>query len=283
MDEVRDSFKRKIKEIKELETNVYFINFTAAITKQQLDKHYPDNLVFTSMKKNTEAKCSTSDTYKENYFINFLKTQFENHGIPIDDLFKLSKDDFFKYYKPVALKPILVKAINEYYQSKKEDNMKAEFDDVEWKPFQKTIIDICNTKPDNRIIYLIEDIDGNCGKSYTCKYLNLHYKCIIAEGKKDNIFNQLLKMMENGSDPDLVLLDIPRQGENYLQYGVIEQLKNGLVYSGKYEGGVCQFEYPHVFIFTNFRVNTELWTKDRIRYIDASSGEVSTYEDRNVY
>ncbi len=176
-------------------------------------------------------------------------------------------------------KPIMVKAVNEYYKSKKEEEMIERYNNVEWKPFQKQIIDISHNKPDNRIIYLIEDIDGNCGKSFTCSYLNLHYNCIIAEGKKDNIFNQLLKMMENGSDPEIILLDIPRQSESYLQYGVIEQLKNGLVYSGKYEGGVCQFDHPHIFIFTNFRVNTALWTKDRIRYIDVKTGEITEYVD----
>ena len=40
-------------------------------------------------------------------------------------------------------------------------------------------------------LYIIEDEGGHNGKSTLCKYLDLVYNVLLADGKKDNIFNQL--------------------------------------------------------------------------------------------
>jgi len=49
-----------------------------------------------------------------------------------------------------------------------------------------------------------------------------------------------------------MIMDIPRTNENYIPYKFIEQLQSGLLYSGKYEGGDCVFNPPHVMCFANF-------------------------------
>ena len=36
-----------------------------------------------------------------------------------------------------------------------------------------------------------------------------------------------------------------------MNYGVLEKLKDGLLYSGKYEGGVCVLDNLHVICFAN--------------------------------
>jgi len=55
----------------------------------------------------------------------------------------------------------------------------------------------------------------------------LVYNVLLADGKKDSIFNQLKTMMNTGNTPNIVILDIPRDNAEYLQYGTLEQLKNG--------------------------------------------------------
>lgn len=142
-------------------------------------------------------------------------------------------------------------------------HIKKQYENVIWKDWQSNLINIANTKADSRTIYSIVDFEGNKGKSFLALYLDLHYNCIIADGKKDNIFNQIKISMDNNIAPKLILLDIPRQGENYLNYGVIEQIKNGHIYSGKYEGGTVRFRNPHIFIFSNFRLNFESMSNDR--------------------
>lgn len=149
-----------------------------------------------------------------------------------------------------------------------QDILKEEYLNIKWYEWQKRILEIMNEKPDRRIIYFIVDSKGNSGKSFLCKYILLTYKgCVIADGKKDNIFNQIKDMLENEIEPKYILLDIPRHNIDYLNYGAIEQIKNGFIYSGKYEGGRCIFHIPHVFIFMNERPLLDKLSIDRYKII----------------
>lgn len=151
--------------------------------------------------------------------------------------------------------------------------LKKWYDNVEWRPHQKTILNIVNGEKDNRIINWVVDPVGDSGKSYLAKYIFLTKKTIIADGKKDNIFNQILNFYDENPDDeiDVVILDIPRHNENFVNYGVLEQIKNGLIYSGKYEGGSIAFDPPHIIIFSNFdpdesKFSADRWNIIRINY-----------------
>jgi len=101
----------------------------------------------------------------------------------------------------------MINAVNDYYTKTMYEDMKKDFENTTWKPFQQTIIDICKNKADIRAIYIVEDVDkikngikinsGNIGKSHVCDKLDLDYNVIIADGKKDNIFNQIKTQMDN--------------------------------------------------------------------------------------
>lgn len=124
------------------------------------------------------------------------------------------------------------------------------YNSVVWKDWQQKILDILETEPDARTIHCVVDIKGNSGKSFLCKYIDLKYDVIIASGKKEDIFNQVKLYMEENKEPRIVLLDIPRS-QDRISWGAIEALKNGHIYSGKYEGRKLIFDYVHVIIFTN--------------------------------
>lgn len=141
--------------------------------------------------------------------------------------------------------------------------LEDEYKDVYWYNWQNEIINMVSEKPDKRKIFWYWEKDGNIGKSYLCKYLALKFDVIIAEGKKDNIFNQVNKALEEGKLPKVILLDIPRTVNDYVNYGAIEQLKNGMMYSGKYEGGQCIFPIPHVICFSNEEPNYTAMSRDR--------------------
>jgi hypothetical protein len=139
--------------------------------------------------------------------------------------------------------------------------------------YQKEILSRISNKPNKRKIYWYYDINGNIGKSFLAKYICLSYKgVIIADGKKDNIFNQINKSInEDNEEPEIIILDIPRYNMCCINYGVIEQIKNGFIYSGKYEGGKCFFKIPHIIIFANEEPDYEKWSKDRyyVKCLDA--------------
>lgn len=166
-----------------------------------------------------------------------------------------SKDGDFVSTFPVPLKSKLL----------------AKFKDVEWYPWQKDIIDIIEKNDDgDRTFNWYWETKGNVGKSWLCKFLCLKYDAIICDGKKDNVMNQVRTWMEDNKEqsPRVVIMDVPRTNIEYINYGVLEQLKNGLIYSGKYEGGVCIFESPIVVIFANEMPDVDKISLDRWNIIE---------------
>lgn len=143
------------------------------------------------------------------------------------------------------------------------------YDNVVWKQWQQQIIDLCQTKPDSRTVHWVFDKEGNSGKSFLVKYLCLRFGTIVANGKANDIFNQVATMMDSGEDkyPEIVVLDIPRSNKDYVSYGAIEKLKDGLLYSGKYEGRCCIFPSPHVICFSNSLPEWNMMSDDRWRLI----------------
>lgn len=133
---------------------------------------------------------------------------------------------------------------------------------VVWKDWQQKILDILETEPDARTIHCVVDYKGNSGKSFLCKYIDLKYDVILASGKKEDIFNQVKLYMEEGKEPRIILLDIPRS-QDRISWGAIEALKNGHIYSGKYEGGKLVFDYVHVIIFMNHEPPRYEMSEDR--------------------
>lgn len=152
----------------------------------------------------------------------------------------------------------------------RRERLLQSYSQVTWKPWQQQVIDIIESPRDDRTINWFWEPTGNVGKSFLAKYLVLKYDAIIADGKKDNVFAQTLKWIENHNeqDPILILLDIPRYNKEYINYGVLESLKNGMIYSGKYEGGIACFESPHVIVFSNSRPDTDKLSYDRWNIVE---------------
>jgi hypothetical protein len=139
------------------------------------------------------------------------------------------------------------------------------YSDVVWKQWQQFVIDIVQGEPDTRTVHWFWERSGNVGKSFLCKYLYLKYDALICSGKKDDVFNQVKIWLDNHDQesPKLVICDIPRSGVDFVNYGVLEKLKDGLLYSGKYEGGVCALDNMHVICFANEPPQQDTMSLDR--------------------
>ncbi len=138
-----------------------------------------------------------------------------------------------------------------------------EYKDIVWKPWQKEILEKIQKIPDKRKVHWYWENIGNTGKSFLVKYLAMTEKIILADGKSRDIFNQVKVMMDQKMIPKIIILDIPRTNLEYINYSALELLKNGTVYSGKYEGGLLIFPIPHVFVFANREPNVNKLSEDR--------------------
>lgn len=131
--------------------------------------------------------------------------------------------------------------------------------------WQLEVMNIIKEKPDKRTIHWFYEEKGNVGKTTLCKYLVAKHDALMLTGKANDMYYMLSKFPNKRK---LVLIDVPRSSQDYVNYGAIEQIKNGLIFSGKYEGCQLIFNSPHVIIFANERPNTRMMSKDRWNIVE---------------
>lgn len=126
--------------------------------------------------------------------------------------------------------------------------------------WQLEVLDIINSTPDSRTIHWYWEPDGNMGKTTLAKYLVIKHNALMLTGKNNDMFHMIAK---NPSKRKLFIVDVPRSATGHINYGAIELIKNGLVFSGKYEGCQLVFDNPHVFVFANIPPNLRELSVDR--------------------
>lgn len=130
-------------------------------------------------------------------------------------------------------------------------------------PYQKELLELCKTEPDDRTIYWFWEPKGNVGKTAIIKYLLNRFEetaYYISGGKAADICNQI-NDFEN--DIELFLVNFPRTAEGFISYNGLEQVKDGLTSSPKYKGGFKLFNPPHVIVMANFYPDITALSLDR--------------------
>lgn len=132
-------------------------------------------------------------------------------------------------------------------------------------PWQQHIVDLIKTTPDDRTINWFWESLGNFGKSALCKYICSKFNALICSGKGSDIKYGIIKYHESkGVYPDIVLIDIPKcLDDKYVSLTTIEEIKNGLFFSGKYESEMCMFNPPHIIVFSNRPPDKSKMSADR--------------------
>ena len=142
---------------------------------------------------------------------------------------------------------------------------KSKFDHIEPR---QDIISLIEKEPDNRTINWVWSEEGGVGKTSTCAYIEHNYEGVcIVNGKGGDIKNQVIKHLEE-NELDILIVNVPRCNENHVSYAAIEEIKDGLIYSGKYEGGFANIEHPHVIVISNFYPETKKLSEDRWNIIE---------------
>ena len=95
-----------------------------------------------------------------------------------------------------------------------------------------------------------------------------HLRVCHVDGKANDIACLVLEAVENGG-LDLIVVDIPRTAIHRLKslYGVMENMKNGSFFSGKYKPGQVCFDHPHVLVFANVPPDWDTLSRDRYGHV----------------
>lgn len=115
-------------------------------------------------------------------------------------------------------------------------------------PWQQDVEDnIVKTDPDKDLIYWLYDLQGGKGKTSFCKYLAVKHNAMVFNNAKTA---DIAYAMPEGTK--LVVFNLSRSTNiQKFNYGALENLKDGLIFSSKYESGMKIFNVPTVIVFSN--------------------------------
>lgn len=132
--------------------------------------------------------------------------------------------------------------------------------------WQTRIDGIVAGNPSDRVIHFVVDPQGNSGKSWMCKFLITKYServQVLRVGKRDDLAYAI------DVDKDIFLFDIPRTQMTFLQYSVLESLKDRMIFSPKYESSFKVLQKtPHVIVFSNEPPDMNALSLDRYNIIN---------------
>lgn len=148
--------------------------------------------------------------------------------------------------------------------------------------WEKEILELIKTIPDDRSIHWYWSEKGNIGKTTFSKYLCIEHEACLLAGKGADVRNGALTYKKDiGKYPDLCVFPIPRSfNSEYLSYEAMENIKDALFYSGKYEGGTVADPCPHLIVMANFPPDEKKMSSDRWIVKNVDPHEIhGLYED----
>ncbi len=137
------------------------------------------------------------------------------------------------------------------------------------RPWQEAVYLLAKAESDDRTINWYWEEKGNVGKSSFARWMVIKHNAFYICGSASDMKCGLASVSEKnfGWFPEVVILDIPR-GCNGCSYKGLEQLKNGIFYSTKYESGMVVFNPPHIIVFANTEPDLERMSADRWNVVE---------------
>lgn len=128
-------------------------------------------------------------------------------------------------------------------------------------PWQRMVIDIINTNPDDRTIHWFWEPNGCTGKTALAKYIlknyyNAQYSCATKSA-------DILTIAD--CTKNIYILNFSRCIEGFMPWVALEQLKDGLISDSKLKkrSNNIIMDSPHVICFANWPPCTDKLSNDR--------------------
>lgn len=204
-----------------------------------------------------------SETQGERSDLDVIKCKIEQ-GVKPDEIAEEHFNSYCRYYK----------AFDRYYRYQKGREIEEEMSQMFSNNFVLRGWQMCCLEDildqNNRKVKWIVDIKGNTGKSTFCDYLQAKHDAFIITGgsHKDIAYDYQMQK--------IVVFDLPRAYVDHKDiYKLIEDFKNGRVFSTKYESCSKRVVGVKVAVFTNWQPDFEMLSEDR--------WDVTRLDDINAY
>lgn len=176
-------------------------------------------------------------------------------GAEIEEIREEFPGYYLRYYKHIK------REIHERDDRTVREELLKEYDDVDWYPWQKSVLRRIAKEPDRRRVFWYHEETGCVGKSFIAKYLLLKERAYYVTGGKQ------IDILYGFNGESIVIYDLPRTYAENLDavYNTIECFKNGIYLSTKYETEQRVFKVPHVIVFANFEPDYSKLSEDRYK------------------
>lgn len=141
--------------------------------------------------------------------------------------------------------------------------------DGELRPWQEDLYTRLQGEANDRTVEFIVDRDGGLGKSWFCGYVfsKLDDCQLLGPGKRDDLAHAVDERCR------IFLFNVPRGQMEYLNYGLLEMLKDRMVLSPKYESQMKILRHtPHVVVLSNEDPDEAKMTEDRYDITQLAAG-----------
>ncbi len=129
--------------------------------------------------------------------------------------------------------------------------------DLVLRPWQSELTTAVTGVVHPRQVLWYWDPTGNTGKTTMARYFVRNHKAFYTNGGKH------ADIACAYNEEKIVVFDFTRDQEERVPYSIIEAIKNGMLFSGKYNSCCKYFEIPHVVCFANFEPDKEKLSVDR--------------------
>lgn len=132
------------------------------------------------------------------------------------------------------------------------------------RPWQLSLEKILLTEPDDRKIMWIWEEEGGAGKTQMARYICTKYDALYGtKGKRADVMNLVYNYILV-KELVIMIINIPREDGNDISYGLLEEIKDGLICNLKFETGSKVINSPHICIFANLppkkkRLSADKW------------------------
>lgn len=123
--------------------------------------------------------------------------------------------------------------------------MREDFENATLKKWQHVVIKLVEMQGNREILFVIDEI-GNQGKTWLTQYMTIvqEGQCFDSTNKKDVAYAL-------NPEKSTFIFDITRATEPKMSLQVLESIKNGIVFSGKYESGTKIVSNAKVIVMAN--------------------------------
>lgn len=172
-------------------------------------------------------------------------------GASLGDIARNHTSAFLRYSRGIKEMHNMVKVENE------RKLLEEEYKDANLRPWQAAAVTLLDAQDRRKVLWIYEDV-GNTGKSWLGKWLIINRNAYYITGGKHG------DIQHGHQGEKVVVFDFSRTMAEKVPYQVIENFKNGVFFSGKYESGMRICKGIKVVCFANylpdlFKLSLDRW------------------------